>query len=128
MQWRGKCSLAANILKGKDFLLFMLKYFCQETITGGWKGEEVPPTRQKAMSPGWHQTKRYQNRQEIRASYCACFEELTKRRAAAASVVHIYSSELAASVPFLPIRPAPVCITILRMLFRFLKGRRQNPD
>lgn len=49
---RGKCSLAANIFKDKDFLLFMFKCFCQERITGSWEGEEVPSTREKAMSPG----------------------------------------------------------------------------
>lgn len=48
----GQTQLAANIPQGKDFLLFMLKCFCQERITGGGEGEEVPSTRQKAMSPG----------------------------------------------------------------------------
>lgn len=49
---RGKFILGANILKGKYFLLCMLKCFYQERIAGGWEGEEVLSTRRKAMSPG----------------------------------------------------------------------------
>lgn len=42
MQWRDKHSLAANVLKGKDFLLFMLKCFCQERITEVGKVRRCP--------------------------------------------------------------------------------------
>jgi len=49
---RGKGSLGVNILKGKDFLLFMLQCLCQERIAGGWEGEELLSAGQKAMSPG----------------------------------------------------------------------------
>lgn len=49
---RGKGSLGANTLKGKDFLLFMLQYLCQERRAGGQEGEELLSVGQKAMSPG----------------------------------------------------------------------------
>lgn len=39
-------------------------------------------------------------------------------RAAAASAVNIYSSKSSASIPFLPIRPTPACITTLQIFER----------